>query len=388
MRRRFGVEGLLAHANLAAAIPRLSISVAALAVSLSMMVAIAVMIGSFRDTVNYWVGQTLQADLFVSPGVRPRPGAEHTLSPAVVRAVREHPAVAAADAFRNMDLSIAGNLVVVGSGDFDIVQRYGSLLFKDPSDGWAALRGAIGRDAAVVSETFAYRYRVKRGDRLELPTPGGPRALEVAAIYYDYTSDRGVVVMDHSTFRRHYGDLPPTGMTAYLERGADSERVRTEMLAGIGEGHRAFIYTNRSLRTEVMRIFDSTFAITYALEVIAIFVAMLGVAGTLLTLVIERRRDLTLLRLVGATHRQVRRMVVLEAVLIGAASQAVGLGVGFALSLVLIFVINVQSFGWTIQFHVPWLFLAQATAAVILATALAGVAPAREAARLVMERDE
>lgn len=388
MRRRFGVEGLLAHANLAAAIPRLSISVAALAVSLSMMVAIAVMIGSFRDTVNYWVGQTLQADLFVSPGVRPRPGAEHTLSPAVVEAVRRHPAVAAADAFRNMDLAFEGNLVVVGSGDFDIVLRYGSLLFKDPADGRAALRAAIARDAVVVSETFAYRYGTRRGETVALPTPAGPRAFEVAAVYYDYTSDRGVVVMDHSTFRRHYGDLPPTGMTAYLEKQADPERVRVEMLTEIGEGHRAFIYTNRSLRAEVLRIFDSTFAITYALEVIAIFVAMLGVAGTLLTLVLERRRDLTLLRLVGATHRQVRRMVVLEAVLIGAASQAVGLGVGFALSMVLIFVINVQSFGWTIQFHVPWLFLAQATIAVIAATAVAGVVPAREAARLVMERDE
>ena len=88
LRRLLGVEGLLAHANLAAAIPRLSISVAALAVSLSMMVAIAVMIGSFRDTVVYWVGQTLQADLFVGPGVQPTVGSEQTLSPDVIAAVR------------------------------------------------------------------------------------------------------------------------------------------------------------------------------------------------------------------------------------------------------------------------------------------------------------
>jgi putative ABC transport system permease protein len=388
MRRWFGVEGLLAHANLAAAVPRLSISVAALAVSLSMMVAIAVMIGSFRETVSYWVGQTLQADLFVSPGVRPRPGVEHTLSPDVVEAVRSHPAMAAVDAFRNMDLAYEGNLIVLGSGNFDIVLRYASLLFKDPSDGRAALRLAIGRDALVVSETFANRYGVRRGESLSLPTPAGPRSFDVAAIYYDYTSDRGVIVMDHSTFRRHFGVLPPTGMTAYLREGADPERVRTEVFARIGEGHRAFIYTNRSLRAEVLRIFDSTFAITYALEIIAIFVAMLGVAGTLLTLVLERRRELALLRLVGASQRQVQRMVVFEAVLLGAASQALGLAVGFALSLVLIYVINVQSFGWTIQFHLPVAFLAQATVAVLVATALAGFFPARQAARLVMEREE
>jgi putative ABC transport system permease protein len=388
MRRRFGVAGLLAHANLASSIPRLSISVAALAVSLSMMVAIAVMIGSFRDTVSYWVGQTLQADLFVSPGVRPRPGVEHTLSPPVVDAVRWHPAVRAADAFRNMDLVYEGNLVVLGSGDFDMVLRFGSLLFKDPRDGRAALRGAIGRDSVVMSETFANRYGKRRGETVMLPTPAGVRPFVVAAIYFDYTSDRGVLVMDHGTFRRHFGDLPPTGMTAYLDERADPESVRGEILARLGEGHRAFIYTNRSLRTEVLRIFDSTFSITYALEIIAIFVAMLGVAGTLLTLVLERRRELVMLRLVGASQRHVRRIVVLEAVLIGAASQGVGLGVGFALSLLLIYVINVQSFGWTIQFHVPWAFLVQSSVAVLVATAVAGFFPARRAARLVMEREE
>ncbi len=121
----------------------------------------------------------------------------------------------------------------------------------------------------------------------------------------------------------------------------------------LDEGHRAFIFSNQTLRGEILVVFDSTFAITYALELIAIAVAMLGVAGTLLTLVLERRRELSLLRLTGADRRQVRRMVIIEAALIGAVSQGIGLAVGFALSMVLIYVINVQSFGWTIQFHMP-----------------------------------
>ena len=143
-----------------------------------------------------------------------------------------------------------------------------------------------------------------------------------------------------------------------------------------------FVYTNRGLRTEVMRIFDSTFAITWALEVIAIVVAILGVAATLLTLMLERRKALAILRLVGADAAQVRRMVVVEAALIGGVSQVVGLVAGIALSLVLVFVINVQSFGWTIQFHLPVGFLAQMTLAILVATALAGLYPARRAARL------
>ncbi|MDH4067165.1 MAG: FtsX-like permease family protein, partial [Acidobacteriota bacterium] len=194
--------------------------------------------------------------------------------------------------------------------------------------------------------------------------------------------------MDRGTFRQYFGDLTPTGMAAYLEPGADPERVRAEILEAMDEGHRVFIYTNRDLRAEVLRIFDSTFAITYALEIIAIVVAMLGVGATLLTLVIERRRELSMLRLIGAARRQVQRVVVIEAALIGAASQAIGLVVGLALSVLLVYVINVQSFGWTIQFHVPVWFLVQVSVAVVAATAVAGLYPARRAARLVVDHDE
>jgi len=386
--RVLGVEGMLAHANLAAAIPRLSISVAALAVSLSMMVAVAVMIGSFRDTVAYWIGQTLQADLFIGPGVQPTVGSEQTLSGPVMQAVRNHPDVEAVDSFRNIDLVYNGNLVVLGAGNFDIVLTHGSLLFKAPADGREALRRAIGTESVVVSEAFANKYGTSPGDTLTLRTPAGERPFTVAAVYYDYAVDRGVIVMDRPAFVKYFGDLAPTGLAAYLRTGADPEQVRAGILQSLDEGHQAFIYTNRDLRAEVLRIFDSTFAITYVLEIIAIVVAMLGVAATLLTLVLERRRELSLLRLIGAARRQVRRVVVIEAALIGAASQAIGLVVGLALSMLLVYVINVQSFGWTIQFRVPVMFLAQVSVLVVVATAVAGLYPARRAATLVVDHDE
>ena len=139
----------------------------------------------------------------------------------------------------------------------------------------------------------------------------------------------------------------------------------------------------------MLRIFDSTFAITYALEVIAIVVAILGVAGTLLTLMLERRRELAMLRLIGADRRQVRRMVVIEAAL--HRRRQPGRSAWSSASrcrCVLIYVINVQSFGWTIQFHLPVVFLVQMSVAVVVATALAGLYPARRAARLVVEHEE
>ena len=186
--------------------------------------------------------------------------------------------------------------------------------------------------------------------------------------------------MDRATFLRHFGDQRPTSLSVYLRSGADADAVRARLMSQLAPTHRLFIHTNTTLRREVLRIFDATFAITYGLEAIAIVVAVLGVTGTLVTLILERRRELCTLRLVGADIGQIRRMIVMEAGMLGAVSQALGLVAGLALSVVLIYVINVQSFGWTIQFHVPVAFLLQAMLVVLIATTLAGVYPARLAA--------
>ena len=375
-----GIEARLAHANLTGSVGRLSISVAALAVSLAMLVAIAIMIGSFRETVIYWVGQTLQADLYVSTARRSSLDTQATISPELEAAVAAHPAVAAIDRFRTLNLEYEGRLTVLGAGDFGVLLEHGSLVFKEPDDGRRALAEAIGQNAVVASEAFALKARKRAGDTIRLATPEGPADFRIAAVYYDYSTDRGVVVMDRGTFGRYFGGLRPTSLTIYLRPGSDATRVRGDLMAELGERHRVFVHTNASLRTEVLRIFDRTFSVTYALEAIAIAVGIMGVAGTLLTLILERRSELTTLRLVGAGRAQIRRMVVIEATLIGLASQALGLVTGLGLAFLLIYVINVQSFGWTIQFDMPVLFLLQTSLALFLATAAAGLYPARVAA--------
>jgi putative ABC transport system permease protein len=378
-RRFMRIEGQLAVSNLSAAISRISISVAALAVSLAMMVAIAVMIGSFRETVVLWIGQTLRADLYMRPATRSNVTVDATISPEVERAVAAHPSVAAVERFRNFDVPYGEGLVTVGAGDFRVLVEHGNFVFKEPAAGKELLREAIDRDAVIVTESFAIKRGGRVGDTVELPTPRGRVPFRIVGVYYDYSTDRGVVAMDWQTFVKYFGEERPTSMSIFLKEGADVDAARVEILESLGEQYRVFVFTNSALRKEVLRIFDSTFAITYALEAIAIFVAILGVASTLLTLILERRHEITTLRLVGADRRQIRRMVVIEAAMLGGVSQGVGIGVGLLLSLVLIYVINVQSFGWTIQFHVPWAFFGQSSLAIVLATALSGIYPARRA---------
>jgi putative ABC transport system permease protein len=147
-------------------------------------------------------------------------------------------------------------------------------------------------------------------------------------------------------------------------------------------GRKVVAYSNGTLRAEAMRIFDRTFAITYALEAIAIFVAVMGIAGALLALVIDRRREFGLLRFLGGAPGQLRRIILFEAGLLGLLSNIAGLILGVFLSLLLIYVINKQSFGWTIQFHWPVAMLLTALSVVYVATVIAGLYPARIATRL------
>ncbi|MDQ3591782.1 MAG: ABC transporter permease, partial [Actinomycetota bacterium] len=304
-----------------------------------------------------------------------------TISEPVEATVRAHPEVTAVDAFHSVTVPFANSLIYLGAGDFAMQQRVGALRFKSPADGSEVLARARSADAVIVSEPFATRYRRRVGERLELATPRGPVAFEIVGIYYDYSSDRGVVMMDNQTLTRHFGAQRPTGLTVYLKDGTRAAAVRGQLLGSLDGAAGVFIFTNRALREEVLRIFDSTFAITYALQAIAILVALLGIVGTLMTMVIERRRELGIMRAVGASRGQVRAMVVAEAAMLGTISQGAGLVLGLLLSLILVYVVNLQSFGWTIHLTIPWWSLAQMSALVVLTTLLAGLYPAQRAMR-------
>jgi len=376
------VEAKLAAANLRNAIPRLSISVAALAVALAMMTAISIMIGSFRETVAYWVEQTLIADIYARPLAQSATNFAGEIDAQAIAVVKNDPAVEAVYPFASQQVTYQGEAVVVGGGDFSTFVGHGRLLFKSPSDGRAAMLAAIGADKIVVNESFALRYQRRVGDAVELPTTSGPRAFEIIAIYYDYANSRGVCVMDATNYARYYPHARPNSLAVYLRPEADADEVSARLAESIGGRYQLLFTTNRVIRREVMRIFDSTFAITYALEAIAIVVAALGVISTLITLILERRGEISVLGFLGATRRQIGGMVVIESLLIGGVSQAIGIIIGWMLSLVLIYVINVQSFGWTIQFHLPLGFIGQSTMLILLVTGLAGLYPAAQAARV------
>ena len=376
-----GVESLLASRSLAASLRRTSVLVGALSTAIAMMTAVGIMVGSFRQTVMIWMEDQLPADLYLRPSGSAAADRHPTISSGLAEELAKLPGVAAVERLRIYEISFEGMPASLASADLNVLRSYHDSDFLSGRPREQVLAELRDSNAVVVSEPFTYKHRKKAGDSLTLSLGETKAAFRIVDVYYDYSSERGSILMDRNTMLRYLPDPAPSNLAIYVSPNAQLETVRTD-IEKAAAGHRVLLFSNRDLRAEAIRIFDRTFAITYALEAVAVVVAVMGIAGALLALVIDRRRELGLLRFLGAATGQVRKLILVEAGLLGLLANFAGMALGFALSLVLIYVINKQSFGWTIRFHWPVQILLGALTIVYVATVLAGLYPARVAVHL------
>jgi putative ABC transport system permease protein len=381
LRRILGIEALLASRSLAASLRRTSVLVGALSTAIAMMIAVGIMVGSFRETVVLWMNGQLPADLYIRPAGPAAAGRHPTLSLDLAEKIAALPGVAQIDRLRAYEISYDGLPAELASVEGSVVGAHHKSDFFSGRPAAEVFAELHNSDTVVVSEPFTNKHHVRAGDSITLSLGESRPAFRIADVYYDYGSERGVILMDRETMLRYLPDPAPSNLAVYVSPGASLESVRAEILQA-ALGQRILIFSNRDLRSEAVRIFDRTFAITYALEAIAVLVAVMGIAGALLALVIDRRRELGLLRFLGAASSQLRKLILLEAGLLGLLANIAGLALGFALSLILIYVINKQSFGWTIRFHWPVAVLFAGLTIVYAATVLAGLYPARVAVQL------
>jgi putative ABC transport system permease protein len=371
----------LAAGNLGGAPLRIAVAVASLMIAIAMMVAVAILVASFRTTIVAWADDALRADLFVRPMGLGDASTDARFSPHVAERIAALPGVARVETFRGLEIPFRGRLTNLGATNLTRLARRSPVRLLNVGDRVALARRVVGANAVLVSEPFATKFGVGAGSRIVLPTPSGDTTFTVEAVYNDYSSDAGIVLMDVRTYRRLFHDDSVNSIAIFAKRGVDLGHLRTTIVRTVAP-LRIDVTTNRELRAIVIAIFDRTFAITYALDVIAITIAVLGVVSTLFALVLERRRELGLLRYLGVTTSGVRATVLTEAAGIGFLGGTLGVGVGMLLALLLIFVINRQAFGWLIELHVPWMFLVETVLLVIVAAILAGIYPARVAARI------
>jgi len=367
---------------------RNAVTVSALMVGLSIMIGVAVMVRSFRDTVEVWVNETVMADLIVAPQ-------SWLQGKQIVQASRALPGnwratlaaidgIAAVDTYRDVHVEAEGQPVALVSRDLRLHALRSRYLMVH-GDSTAVLLRAAETGGVLLSEVLATRLRLREGSKVEITTPAGLVAVSVEGIFFDYATDGGKMVMDRTWYQRQWQDDRVTVFPIYLAAGADAEEVRQSIMAQVveldGVTVPPLVIRNHELRKEILDIFDRTFVLTYVLEAIAVLVAVLGIVNTLVMAVLEQRREFATLRAIGASTRQVERLVLWEAAYLGLIGAVLGVVGGLLLALVLIHVINKQSFGWTIQMTVPGGVILQAVALALTAALVAGYWPARWAAR-------
>ena len=379
--RRVGkvlLEPTLAAGNLSRSLVRNSVTIAALAAAVAMTIGVTVMVFSFRQTVESWLDQTLAADLFVAPAANQIAGASSFMPPEAIRLLEVHPAVAAVDTFRELALPVGDRTVVVA-----VVRgtdrRNLRFLSGDPA---AIMRRFYEEPTVIVSESFTRRHKLRDGDMLELPTPQGPRQFPIVGTFYDYTRDQGLAYMSQATFLPIWNDDRVHSVAVYLKPGGSAADVASEFRAQLSGAGEFVTFSNRELRTRIFEIFDQTFAVTYVLRTIAVIVAVIGICLTLTTLITERSRELAVLRAIGGSAAQLRKLLLWESGMIGLLAALVGVASGICLSFVLTGVLNRAFFGWTIQLAFPWSSLALTPVWIVAVGIAAGLLPAWRAGRL------
>jgi putative ABC transport system permease protein len=376
-----GGEGLLACMNLSQNVGRNALAVSSLAIAFMMVISMSIMVHSFRQTVIVWIDQTLKADLFVRVAGGRDIDYQHTLPSKPIKKLKAINGIADIDQFRAMDISYNNLPVVLATGDFSVLSKFGNLVIKTGPPASELAQRMVNNNRAIVSEAFSLKHKVTVGDTLNLKTPNGPASLKITAIYFDYSRERGYIILDRTTFLKYFNETQINSFVIYLSDKTRLNEVRKEVLNILSE-HRLIIRSNTELKRQVLEVFDKTFAITYSLEIIAILVAVLGLFNTLVSLILERKREIGILRFIGAFMHQIKRMVLIEAGILGLIGSAMGLIAGVIVSYILIFVINKQSFGWTIQIHFPYFFITLLVAFSWGVSILAGLYPARLAQQL------
>ncbi len=371
---RVGMFGRMALRSIDANLSRTGLSVAALTIAVAATLGVSIMITSFRSTVADWLGYTLRSDIYVS-AASGAGGAEGILPASVRSRIQSLDIVAETSSGRRLEVVTEYGQTHMLAMDMAKGSRDGFKFLKPPDTHlWSDF--SEGRKV-LVSEPFAYRHRLEQGDDLLIHTPEGDLILPIGGVFFDYGSDRGLLVLSRTAYERYWGEPAFSTVGVFLRTGIDSSRAISALSAQLQDTDIPLrIRSNREIRAQSLEVFDRTFAITRVLRLLAVGVAFVGVLSALMALQLERGREQAILRATGATTGQLSRYILMQTGIMGLYAGVLSLPLGWMMSEVLIDVINRRSFGWSILTQIPPSALAEALLLALGSALLAGLYPA------------
>ncbi len=337
-----GLAGKIAIGNIRENLGRTSVAVAAFMIALSMSIGLGSMIDSFRQSLLWWMNSQLRGELYISTK------ADVNVPEELYEELKMIPGIGGIDVFRSVPITFRGKPASITSIDAAVLQRYDRFGWLEGGDeNWEHVK----RGSVVVSESFSRRFNVKKGDSVTIESALGPVDLPVAAVYYDYASEHGVIMMDRTVYLKLFRDRTINSLGIFIDEGTPDHAGILEKVKNRARSYGLPFATREEFHKKILDIFDSTFAVTRSMRVLAVIVAFFGIAGALMTLFVERQKEFGIYRALGFTTGDVARMTIAESLGLGLISFLMSTLVGTAFALILIKVINLQSFNWTIFYH-------------------------------------
>jgi putative ABC transport system permease protein len=376
MERIFGVLGRIATDTLLQAPRRTSATVLALMISLGFVLTLAGLTHAFRVSYTTWMNGVLNADFYVTASQRFLAKA-YRMPPEFAAALSEIPGVRWVEEFRGIHLEYEGKRPLLAT--LPLERTFQRLEMPIVEGTRARLNDEVpaGRGIAV-SDNFARLFKKRIGDPVSLDTPSGPLTLPIAAIVMDYSSDQGTIWMDRSVYLAYWKDVGVDTIDILLAPGADRAAISGAIRARLaGKTDRLFVMTASEMKHNIHELLDQFFALSYIQLVIALFVAVLGIANTLVISVAERRRELGILKALGTERRQVAALIVLEALGISIIGSLVGYALGTYLIHYASDAISTANTGWTLPYTFPWGIASGLAPLLVVVTVLAALYPAK-----------
>ncbi len=362
-----------ALAQLQGSLGSATVSLASMIVSFSLMVAMAIMVHSFRDSFESWLGKLLPADVQVFGALG---GDTSALSEASQGRIAGLQGVARAE-FRRVQ-------PILLRADRPAVALIARPMAPNPADTLPLLREARQPPGSAlppvwISEAVQDRYGYEPGQQLSVPLAGGGQWFFVAGVWRDYVHTAGALVIRRQDYIAATGDRTATEGALWLQPRVSASAIEAGIRAALAGGDTLELISSTQLRERSLQAFDRAFVITYGLEAVAVLIGLLGVSVAASSTALARRAQFGMLRHLGMLRRQVLWMFASEGVALSAVAVLYGLLLGGLLSLILVYVINRQSFNWSIDLAVPGLQLAALSLALIAAAAVTALWSGRAA---------
>jgi putative ABC transport system permease protein len=336
------LPGKVAAGNIRQNLGRTGVAIAAFMISLSMSIGLGSMIGSFRQSLIWWMDTQIRGDLYIGKIV------EAEVPEDFYEEIRKMEGLGGVHPYRNVQTLYRNTSINVSAVDASVLEKYARFgWLKGGNENWEMVK----QGGVILSESFSRRFGVKSGETITLEGIQGPTEFKVGAIFYDYTTEHGLVMMDRPIFLKTFGDRTLNNIGIFIDPDNPHRADLLQEVRKRAEARGLPVLTGAQLHENILNVFDTTFAITRSMRAIAIVVAFFGIAGALLTLFIERSREFGIYRALGFSTGQVAKMTLMEGLGMGLVSFLFSMAVGTMLAVLLIKVINIRSFNWTIFYY-------------------------------------